>query len=143
MPASQESPHRGQCLCGAVQYRVDGPLRSLVACHCGQCRRASGNFVVASAAQRADMSIESEAALAWFTSSPGIRRGFCQKCGSNLFWDLAGRDQISIFAGSLHQPSGLQVVSHIFVADKADFTKIEDGLPTHDQGRARTTNGGS
>lgn len=142
MPASQKSLHRGQCYCGAVRYRVDGPLRSLVACHCGQCRRTSGNFVVASAARRADMSIEGEAALTWFTSSPGARRGFCKKCGSNLFWDLAGRDQMSIFAGSLDQPSGLQVVSHIFVADKADFTKIEDGLPTHDQGRSQTTMGG-
>ncbi|MGO1081292.1 GFA family protein [Inquilinus sp. CA228] len=33
----------GGCLCGAVRYRVTGPLRPVVACHCSQCRRTSGH----------------------------------------------------------------------------------------------------
>ena len=41
----------GGCLCGAVRYRVAGPLRDVVACHCAQCRRSSGHFAAATAAR--------------------------------------------------------------------------------------------
>ena len=44
---ADKAGHRGRCLCGAVNYRVDGPLRPVVACHCGQCQRTSGHFVAA------------------------------------------------------------------------------------------------
>ena len=29
----------GGCLCGSVRYRVRGPLRGVVICHCQFCRR--------------------------------------------------------------------------------------------------------
>jgi hypothetical protein len=29
----------GGCLCGAVRFEVLGPLRDVVLCHCGECRR--------------------------------------------------------------------------------------------------------
>ena len=45
----------GGCLCGAVRYRVAGPLRDVVACHCGQCRRSSGHHAAATAARRGDL----------------------------------------------------------------------------------------
>ena len=134
MSDSSHPTRQGRCLCGAVRYRAEGPVRPLVACHCGQCRRATGNYVVATAARRADLIIEGEANLTWFTSSPGVRRGFCRHCGANLFWDRAALDQVSIMAGSLDQPTGLAVAAHIFVADKADYTRIEAGPPTYEQG---------
>ncbi len=129
-----EAEHRGQCLCGAVIYRVDGPLRPVVACHCGQCRRTSGHFVAATSAYRTDLSIEGETRITWYESSPGVRRGFCGTCGSPLFWDDRRRNTISIFAGSLDKPTGLRLVEHIFIADKADYYEITDGLPTRPQG---------
>ncbi len=39
----------GGCLCGAVRYELQGRLRAVVACHCGQCRRTSGHYVAATA----------------------------------------------------------------------------------------------
>ncbi len=126
--------HRGQCLCGAVTYRVHGPLRPVVACHCGQCQRTSGHFVAATQAYRGDLSIEGKERIAWYESSPGIRRAFCAACGSQLFWDKSQQETISIFAGSLDKPTGLKLVEHIFVADKADYYEITDGLPTRPQG---------
>jgi len=129
-----EAEHRGRCLCGAVTYHVDGPIRPVVACHCGQCQRTSGNFVAATTAYRTDLSIEGQERIAWYESSPGIRRAFCGTCGSQLFWDNPERKTISIFAGSLDKPTGLKLVEHIFVADKADYYEICDGLPTRLQG---------
>jgi hypothetical protein len=34
----------GGCLCGAVRYEVRGPLRPVVNCHCGQCRKSHGHY---------------------------------------------------------------------------------------------------
>jgi hypothetical protein len=131
--ANQEI-HTGRCLCSAVKYRVRGPLRQVVACHCGQCQRTSGHFVAATQAYRADLTIEGESAITWYDSSPDVRRGFCAACGSQLFWERSQRDTVSIFAGSLDNPTGLKLVEHIFVADKADYYELTDGLPTRAQG---------
>jgi len=123
----------GSCLCGAVKYQVMGPLRPVVACHCGQCQKASGHHVAATSAKREDFKLLEERGLKWFASSVGIGRGFCQECGGNLFWDKADLPTISIFAGTLDklrgQPSGLQLVEHIYVEEKADYYQITDGLP--------------
>ena len=64
-----------------------------------------------------------------------MRRGFCARCGSALFWDNAGHDFISVAAGALDQPSGLRTRRHIFTADKADFYEIGDGLECLPQGQ--------
>jgi len=117
----------GGCVCGAVRYRVEGPVRPPVACHCSQCRRASGHYVAAIAAPREAVAIEG--AVTWYASSPGVRRGFCPVCGANLFWDADRRATLSIFAGSLDGPTGLRLAGHIHVADKGDYYDIADGLP--------------
>ncbi len=119
--------HQGQCLCGAVRYRVAGPMRPVIACHCSQCRRTSGNFVTATAAPREAVSIDGAENLTWFTSSDTARRGFCRLCGSNLFWDPKDRPYLCIMAGSIDGPTRLSLERHIFVADKGDYYRIADG----------------
>lgn len=127
--------HDGGCACGAVHYRASGDLRPVVACHCGQCRKAFTNYGAFTAVARTDLAIENEDAVAWHASSPGVRRGFCRHCGSALFWDRAASAFVSIAAGTLDQPSGLRQVRHIYVADKADFYEIADGLEQLPQGQ--------
>jgi hypothetical protein len=117
----------GGCLCGAVRYRVAGPLRDVVACHCGQCRRTSGHHVAATSAAREDVTVAGE--VAWYASSPGARRGFCRTCGSSLFWEDVGSGRLAISAGTLDAPTGLRLRGHIFTADKGDYYAIADGLP--------------
>lgn len=123
----------GGCLCGGVRYTVAGPLRAVVGCHCSQCRRTSGNFVAATRALTADLTLTAAATLTWYRSSDDAERGFCGRCGSNLFWRRAdgGRTYTSIMAGTLDAPTGLKLQRHIFVADKSDFYDITDGLPQH------------
>ena len=119
--------HHGRCLCGSVRYRAQGPLRPVVACHCRQCRRTSGHHAAATAVGRDRLEVAGE--VTWHISSPGVRRGFCRICGSNLFWDRESLDSISIFAGTLDSPDGLKLSAHIFVSDKGGYYDIADGLP--------------
>ncbi len=39
---------KGPCLCGAVRFEVSAPPRTVLACHCTQCRKQSGHFCAAS-----------------------------------------------------------------------------------------------
>jgi hypothetical protein len=119
---------RGGCLCGAVRYAVKGPLREVVDCHCGQCRRFHGHFGAYSAAALADLEFEDESGLRWYQSSDEARRGFCGRCGSSLFWQRLGAGTISIAAGSLDRPTGLTTIRHIFTADAGDYYRLDDAL---------------
>ncbi len=116
----------GGCLCGAVSYDVTGPLRPVVACHCTQCRKTSGHHVAATSAPRDTVTIRGN--VTWYVSSPNARRGFCGICGANLFWDGPGGN-LSIFAGTFDGDPGVQLIGHIFCADKGAYYTINDGLP--------------
>jgi len=116
----------GGCLCGAVIYVVNGPLRDVVACHCTQCRKTSGHHVAATSCHRDDIEVTGK--VTWYQSSDTARRGFCGVCGSNLFWDGPGVN-LSIFAGTLDGPTGIKMAGHIFCADKGDYYELGDDLP--------------
>jgi hypothetical protein len=126
-----ESVKTGSCLCGAVQYRITGPLRPVVACHCTQCQKTTGHHVAATQAYQKDFHLEESRGLKLYRSSDQAERGFCNECGGNLFWRRFNSDCIHIFAGTLDQPTGLRLAEHIFVEDKADYYDINDDLPKH------------
>lgn len=119
----------GRCLCGAVRYAVDGPLRDVSYCHCSQCRRSSGHFVAATACATEHLRLLSKDGLRWYRSSRMAERGFCKFCGSSLFWRPDHGRHISIMAGTLDVPTGLRAVEHIFVDSASDYYVIDDGLP--------------
>ncbi|NRB02616.1 MAG: GFA family protein [Rhodobacteraceae bacterium] len=126
----------GSCLCGQVRFVVTGPLRPVVACHCVQCRKTSGHHVAATGAARDAVQISGE--VTWYASSDTARRGFCGRCGSNLFWDGPGT-HLSIFAGTLDGAPELTMAGHIYCADKGAYYDIADGLPQAAQDDADLT----
>ncbi len=119
----------GACLCGGVQYRIIGNMAPPVACHCSQCARSSGNFAVTSGCILENLVFESAETLRWFKSSPEVERGFCEVCGSNLFWKSAADRNIYVAVGTINRPTRLELSEHIFVGSKSDFYQIKDGLP--------------
>ncbi|MBL0373822.1 GFA family protein [Rhizobium sp. KVB221] len=121
--------HTGGCLCGAVRYTTSGPMREVVFCHCGQCRKQTGLYYASTNVADSDIAIEGADEVTWYHSSDKGRRGFCKHCGSTLFWKYEGTGQISIQAGSVDMPTNLTPGYHIFCADKGDFYEINDGLP--------------
>jgi len=118
---------QGSCLCGAVTFKVTGPVTSATACHCGQCRKQSGHVWAAANCAISDIAIAGD--VTWFRSSEKVRRGFCPVCGSALFWHVIGKDEISFALGAVDGPTGLHLERHIFTADKGDYYDIADGLP--------------
>jgi hypothetical protein len=112
---------RGTCLCGAVRYEVAGPARSVVACHCSQCRKTSGHYVAATQVLIDDLQIEGSLNITWFQSSASARRGFCKTCGSQLFWTETASRFISVMAGTIDGETGLVMDRQLFADMKGDY----------------------
>lgn len=117
---------QGSCLCGAVNYQVSGRMRSVVACHCTQCRKASGHYVAATQVRKESLQIQGEDNLSWYQSSATAKRAFCKTCGSQLFWTELSSDDVSIMAGTLDGATGLTMDRQIFGDAKGDYYALPD-----------------
>ena len=126
MGAEEPNTREGGCLCGAVRYRIDGPARDVIVCHCSVCRRAHGGPAPHAACPRDRLHVADDQALRWHAHD-GARRGFCEVCGARLFWDRPEFETISIAAGSLDDPTGLHTIRHIFVDSAADWEDVPPG----------------
>ena len=95
----------GGCLCGEVRFEIQGELLDVINCHCSKCRRFHGHIGAYSSTKRENLKISREATLKWYRSTqdetPDVHRGFCLECGSSLFWDPQGQQNIAIAAGAL------------------------------------------
>ena len=138
MSANGSSELSGGCLCGGVRYRIVGPRRDIIMCHCENCRRSHGHVAAYTAIEKNDLVLVSQKSLQWYhDESPDTYRGFCNQCGSSLFWDAKdGRDRISIAAGTLDDSDDLKTIGHIFVSEAGSYYRIDDGLPQFETGSA-------
>lgn len=117
----------GSCLCGSVKFELHGPFDPVVACHCTQCRKQTGNYWSSTRSADSDLKFISNDTLTWYRTSEAAQRGFCQACGSTLFWKADGRSTTSICAGSIDGKTGLALDGHIYVADAGDYYEIAGG----------------
>ena len=126
----------GGCLCGGVRYRISGPCRDIIVCHCENCRRTHGHQAAYTRVFQADLEFEQQRSLQWYhDSSPDTYRGFCNRCGASLFWDARDdQGKISVAAGSLDTTGDLKTVGHIFVAEAGEYYEITDELPQFEFG---------
>lgn len=116
---------KGSCLCGAVRFQVNGPVRPVTACHCTQCRKQSGHYWASSSAADEDFQLVNEEGLKWYRASDIAVRGFCSICGSTMFWKHNEEDKISFSAGTLDEHPKLTLAKHIFTETKGDYYKLD------------------
>lgn len=91
--------------------------------------------MAATAAWKQDVTIDDrEQTLAWYRSSAQAQRGFCNRCGSSIFWRPEDADTITILAGTLDGDAGLQTAAEIYAGDKGDYYELADtGVPVYAQ----------
>jgi hypothetical protein len=117
----------GSCLCEEVSFELRGPLDDVIACHCSQCRKQTGNFWVSTHTNDEDLHFTKKEALVWFRSSPSVQRGFCRTCGSTLFWKSDNSQVTSVCAGVIDGKSELKLAGHIYTDDAGDYYDITGG----------------
>jgi hypothetical protein len=127
----------GSCLCGAIRYEIDGRLGPLGHCHCRTCRKShSAAFATTTRVSRdAFRWVQGRETLADFESSPGKRRYFCPRCGSQLIAAWDHEDEIILRVGSLDDDPGSRPAIEIWTDEKAPWYELSGTLPALPRGR--------
>jgi len=121
----------GSCFCGAIKFTTTLPSKWCAHCHCSMCRKTHGAGYVTWVGFESEqvMVTRGEHQLHWFDSSPGAQRGFCQRCGSSLFFrseKWAG--ELHIALGCMDDPIDRQPQANVYFDQHVDWMPIDDKL---------------
>jgi len=106
----------GHCLCGAVTYTAEDVTTDFHSCHCTMCRRWSGGPGMAASVGK--VNFQGEENVTRFESSAWAERGFCARCGTNLFYRLKEHDHYVLWMGSFDDQAAFRLAGEIFIEDK-------------------------
>lgn len=110
----------GQCLCGAVSLSIQTVENVVDACHCSMCRKWAGGPLLALHCKDS-LEFKGESKIAKYQSSDWAERGFCQSCGTHLFYHLKGTPEYIVPVGLLDLNQPLQFKTEIFIDEKPDY----------------------
>jgi hypothetical protein len=111
---------KGRCLCGAISITVKNISKSVGACHCDICRRWGGGPLMAVDCGT-DVTFSGEENISVFNSSDWAERGFCNQCGSHLFYRLKESNQHIMPVGIFDNDDMFIFDHQIFVEEKPSF----------------------
>ena len=133
-------PITGHCLCGRVQFEIDGRLENAGYCHCTRCQRRTGTAASAQARiPRGGLRILTGEDLitAYRPEDGGFHKLFCTGCGSALFSRSPDDpDVMSVRLGVLNRDPAVEMEWRQYVAYAAPWEPIpDDGVPRYDESR--------
>ncbi|MCV2352703.1 GFA family protein [Paucibacter sp. B2R-40] len=131
MTATETSDLLASCYCGAVGLHCEANPKSVIHCHCQQCRRLSGAaFTTWLSLPREATVVSGRTNLQQFAPSENGLRHFCMRCGTHVFTeDRRFPDILGVPAGILSSALTAQPSSHYFVSNKATWHACHDDLP--------------
>ena len=119
----------GACLCGKVTFAASVET-GLGACYCGMCRQwSAGPFMSVNAV--GPVTLTGKENIGLYSSSDWAERGFCNQCGSNLFYRLLPRKglpdgQYIFSAGAVSDQSKFQFDHEVFVDHAPHWYRFAD-----------------
>jgi len=137
LPESIKKTMRGHCLCGAVEFEIDGDRFNLYQCHCSLCRRQGGSLANAATivARERFRWLRGEGQISSWQKESGFRSDFCPTCGSPVPNPLRNLPYVWVPAGLLEEGGQLTVVAHLCTDSKAAWDtaplggRCYEGLP--------------
>jgi hypothetical protein len=114
---SSQQQVAGQCLCGKVKIKAASVSLQVGVCHCQYCQTWSGGplFTLDSGT---DVKLDGTCFISTFQSSDWAERGFCNNCGTHLFYRLKQNNQYFIPVGLFNQLTNLVLDHQIFIEQK-------------------------
>jgi hypothetical protein len=113
-------------------FEITLPSKWIAHCHCTMCRRAAGaafvtwvgvadwNFRIMRGADH----------LVWYRSSVDARRGFCNQCGSSVFFkSQRWPGETHVAYANFTQPLDKAPQAHAYWETHVDWVKLADVLP--------------
>ena len=120
----------GRCLCGNIQFEVQGTPIWIVHCHCQSCRRNTGSAVATFVGFQQEQVIYTQGERTFYESSPGVKRGFCAQCGTPLSYE--GKycpGEIHLYLSTLDKPEAFVPQRHVFFEEHIPWLDLHDDLP--------------
>ena len=117
---SKANVTRGSCLCGAVSLSTTSLNNQVAACHCSMCRKWGGGPLLAVEC-KSDLSFSGAENIGVYQSSEWAERGFCQKCGSHLFYRLKENQHYYIPVGLFDNSESLVFGQQVFIDEKPEY----------------------
>lgn len=122
----------GHCLCGAVCFEFEHDAGQAFHCHCESCRRAASSPVTTWVTVPTDKARFTKGEPTYFTSSPGVRRGFCGTCGSPLSYEGPVHPGfIDLYAASLEPDVVVEPEFHVYCNEQLPWFEVHDDLPRY------------
>jgi hypothetical protein len=131
----------GSCSCGKIRFEIAGRPFRMHHCHCGRCRHARGAAHATNVLYQIEMLTftQGENLLVDF-NLPGAEffgTSFCRECGGAMPRRSPARDAVVVPVGSLDTEPDIHAMAHQFVASKAPWYDITDGVPQSAQAAPR------
>lgn len=122
----------GECFCGGVKYRIEGPLRDARSCHCSRCRKAfSAQASAYALVEPKQFNWESgQELLTSYVGKHGFGLQFCKVCGSTICGTFNGAIH-GVTLGCVNGDPKVEIGRHLYVGSKASWEKIPDGVTQH------------
>ena len=111
---------KGRCLCGAVGITATPVRPHVEACHCDMCRRWGG-IAFLGVQCGSEVSFSGEEHITRYKSSDWAERGFCSKCGTNLFYHFVPAGNYGLAAGLFDDIGDNTLNEEIFIDEKPDY----------------------
>ncbi|MGN6147226.1 MAG: GFA family protein [Rhizomicrobium sp.] len=122
-------PFQGGCRCGAIRYEVLAAPIAVMDCHCRDCQYASGgSHTTAVVVPATAFKLTQGTPKRFFTtgdSGQQAARGFCDNCGTPLFSEPPGGQMWVVKAGTLDDPSWLQVGGALYTKSAQPWAHID------------------
>ena len=127
----------GSCLCGSVQYEINGEAQRFYHCHCQRCRKTTGT------GHASNLLVTPESSLGWKSGEALLRRYkvpeaerfyncFCSQCGSPMPRVVPELGGVVIPAGTLNEEPPMQPGARIFQDSKVQWSCAGDDLPAYE-----------
>jgi hypothetical protein len=122
----------GGCLCGAVRFKAEGEPVNVRICHCRNCQKAMDSpFFARALFDQSALTVQGDTVS--FASSEALGRVFCGRCGTRLFSWRSNGTRAGVALAVFDDRNAFAPTEHIWVSEKMDWVKLEDGLPQYPQ----------
>lgn len=109
----------GKCLCGAVTVTATVENNHVHACHCSRCRAWGGGPLLAVHCGN-DVAFKGSDLIGVFNSSDWAERGFCQQCGTHLFYRMKEAAFYALPVGLFNETEWL-LAEEVFIDEKPSY----------------------
>jgi hypothetical protein len=110
------------CLCKKVSIKCEEINTNIGACHCSTCQTWGGGAYL-SVEAGTNVTVQGAEHVTAYDSSEWAERGFCNKCGTHLFYKLKGTQQYMLSAGLFPDADvkAFKFDHQIFIEEKPEF----------------------